>query len=399
MCSPKPAIPFFPFRLHQFISRGDTVYASLEDPETRFVTTQGQQFVPGDRSRVLLPVAFCRECGQEYYTVLRYADPKTGAIGYRPREVMDQSGEDDATTGFLYPDFVNPWPEDMNEVIERLPEDWLEVYKGNRRVKPSRRPHLPLLVSVNSLGVEDPNGASYHFVRSPFGLCLNCGVSYGGRERSDYGKLASLTSEGRSTATTILSLSTIRALRSDQTLEPRARKLLSFTDNRQDASLQAGHFNDFVEVGLLRGGLYRAVAAAGSAGISHEVLPQRVFDALALPMELYAIDPTVKFQAAARRRRALREVLAYRIYHDLRRGWRVTSPNLEQCGLLSIEYASLDELCASEEYWRDLHPALADASPAVRQSVRDGAAGLPAARVGAARSTTWTRSTRRACSN
>ena len=106
---------------------------------------------------------------------------------------------------------------------------------------------------MNPLGVEDLGGAGYHFVRSPFGLCLNCGVSYGGRERSDYGKLASLTSEGRSTATTILSLSTIRALRADKHTGTRARKLLSFTDNRQDASLQAGHFNDFIEVGLLRG--------------------------------------------------------------------------------------------------------------------------------------------------
>ena len=55
-------------------------------------------------------------------------------------------------------------------------------------------------------------------------------------------------------------------------LDTEARKLLSFTDNRQDASLQAGHFNDFVEVGLLRAALYRAVQAAGAEGISHEVL-------------------------------------------------------------------------------------------------------------------------------
>lgn len=366
---PETGYPVFPFRLHQFISRGDTIYASLEDPEARFVTTQGQQFVPGDRERILLPLAFCRECGQEYYSVLRYAEPKTGAISYRARDVMDQAGEDDATIGFLYPDFTNPWPEDMSEVIERLPEDWLEIYKGNRRVKSSRRSHLPLLVSVNPLGAEDSAGARYHFLRSPFGLCLNCGVSYGGRERSDYGKLASLTSEGRSTATTILSMSTIRALRADETLEPHARKLLSFTDNRQDASLQAGHFNDFIEVGLLRGGLYRAVAAAGDEGIKQDELPQRVFEALALPLDLYALDPTVKFQALRETQRALREVLAYRIYHDLRRGWRVTSPNLEQCGLLSIEYESLDELCAAEEYWRELHPALADATPATRQEI------------------------------
>ena len=62
-------------------------------------------------------------------------------------------------------------------------------------------------------------------------------------------------------------------------------------------------------------------------------------------------------------------MLGYRIYQDLRRGWRVTSPNLEQCGLLEIDYASLDELCAAEEEWADMHPALADAAPAVRAEV------------------------------
>ena len=36
-------------------------------------------------------------------------------------------------------------------------------------------------------------------------------------------------------------------------------KLLSFTDNRQDASLQAGHFNDFVQVSLLRCALHAAL--------------------------------------------------------------------------------------------------------------------------------------------
>ncbi len=366
---PETGYPVFPFRLHQFVSRGDTIYASLEDPETRYLTTQGQQYVPGDRSRVLLPMVFCRECGQEYYAVIRQTDPGSKVTSYRARDFMDQSPVADAKIGFLYPDFANPWPEDASEVIERLPEDWIEVHKGGLRVKSSRRDHLPLPVSVSPLGVEDKDGAGYHFVRSPFPMCLNCEVAYGSRERSDYGKLASLTSEGRSTATTIMSLSTVRALRADSTLEPHARKLLSFTDNRQDASLQAGHFNDFVEVGLLRGGLFKAVAAAGIEGISHEVLPQRVFDALALNMELFAVDPTVKFQAARETQRALREVLAYRIYHDLRRGWRVTSPNLEQCGLLRVEYASLDELCAAEEYWRYLHPALADASPDVRHDV------------------------------
>ena len=104
-------------------------------------------------------------------------------------------------------------------------------------------------------------------------------------------------------------------------------------------------------------------------GISHEVLPLRVFETLKLPVEFYAVDPTVKFQQRAETDRSLREVLAYRIYQDLRRGWRVTSPNLEQCGLLKIEYASLQELCAAQEEWVDKHPALADAAPAVRAEI------------------------------
>ena len=47
--NPDTGFPAFAFRLHQFISRGDTVYASLEGESDRFITVNGQQFVPGDR--------------------------------------------------------------------------------------------------------------------------------------------------------------------------------------------------------------------------------------------------------------------------------------------------------------------------------------------------------------
>ena len=36
-------------------------------------------------------------------------------------------------------------------------------------------------------------------------------------------------------------------------------KVLSFTDNRQDASLQAGHLNDFVQVAQLRAAIVQAM--------------------------------------------------------------------------------------------------------------------------------------------
>ena len=67
--NPETGFPVFAFRLHQLFTRGETVYATLEPEATRTFTTQEQQFAPDDRTKVLIPLAFCRECGQEYYTV------------------------------------------------------------------------------------------------------------------------------------------------------------------------------------------------------------------------------------------------------------------------------------------------------------------------------------------
>lgn len=367
--NPETGFPAFAFRLHQFISRGDTIYASIEDEATRYLTFHRQQYVPGGRDRVLLPLVFCRECGQEYYCVRRVENAESGTVVYLPRELSDRSGTDDSTAGFLYFNTETPWPSGTQEELEKLPEDWVEETNQGLRVKPSRRKNLPRPVWVAADGREAPEGLSGHFLESPFRFCLRCRVSYDFRSASDFGKLTSLGTEGRSTATTILSLSTIRHLRKEQSLDPRARKLLSFTDNRQDASLQAGHFNDFVEIGLLRSALYRACSDAGPGGITHEVLTQRVFDALALPFASYSKEPDLKFHARLQTERAFRDVIGYRLYHDLRRGWRVTSPNLEQCGLLEINYLSLDELCRDADSWRNLHPALAGAKPETRFAV------------------------------
>lgn len=365
---PETGFPSFAFRLHQFISKGDTVYTSLEEPDSRYITLSGQQFVPDDRRRVLLPMVFCRECGQEYYLVYRHPDRKTGKTVFLPRELRDQTSEEDDQRGFLYQNPANPWPDDERR-LELLPEDWLEEGKSGRRVKSSHKHKMPVPVRINMLGVEDETGAVWHFVKSPFSFCLNCGVTYGSRQQSDFGKLTALSSEGRSTATTVLSLSALQTLKRDTALEFTAKKLLSFTDNRQDASLQAGHFNDFVEVGLLRAALFKAVQTAGRRGLAHDELAQKVFEAVNLPIELYATDPAVQYNARRQTELALREVLAYRIYYDLRRGWRVTAPNLEQCGLLKIDYVSLDDLCRNEAEWQPYHQALATATPEQRKQV------------------------------
>ena len=370
-CEPDPDTGFrpFAFRLHQFISRGDTVYASLENEAARYITLNGQQYVPHDRTRVLLPVAFCRQCGQEYYVVRQHHNADATAAAYFAARDLDDQTDEEGIPGFLFFNSKNPWPLEEDAILDRVPEDWVEEFRGGRRVRSSRRENLPQLVTVDTEGRMVEHGMEAHFVTAPFRFCLNCWIAYGFRQSDDFAKLASLASEGRSTATTILSLSAVQHLRAEETLDPEARKLLSFTDNRQDASLQAGHLNDFVEVGILRAALYRAVSNAGADGLTHEQLTQKVFDALQLPLVLYAADPSVRYQARNETDKALRNVLGYRLYRDLKRGWRITSPNLEQCGLLEIRYQSLEDVCADQEVWAQGHPALVAASPATRGKI------------------------------
>ncbi|MDP9309687.1 MAG: DEAD/DEAH box helicase [Chloroflexota bacterium] len=366
--NPETGFPAFAFRLHQFIGKGDTVYTSLEAEVDRHITMYGQKYKPGSRDHVLLPMVFCRECGEGYFAVRRTVDPGSAQWRYVPRELGDRFRQDGDEAGYLHFSTTDPWPSSDDEILDRLPEDWLDESGAKRRVLRTLRAALPQPVRVAPDGTEAETGLPCHYIKAPFRFCVQCGVSYDARQGNDFAKLAPLSSEGRSTATTILSMSTIQALKQSD-LDGEARKLLSFTDNRQDASLQAGHFNDFVEIGLLRSAIYRAVCDAGPDGIDHSLLTQKVFDALKLPIEHYAIDATVKFQARKETDRALREVLGYRIYRDLKRGWRITSPNLEQCGLLKIQYLSLDEVCDDEETWEQRHAALATATPETRMRV------------------------------
>ena len=357
---PDTGFPVFAFRLHQFISRGDTVYASLEEPAVRYITASPQEFVPGDRTKVLRPLAFCRECGQDYYP---------GTVADRSGEEFDPRpiNERPAGTPPSYLAIGVEWPETEGpELFERLPEDWVEEKAGGTRIKSDRRKRLPKAITVLPDGKVNEGGTRAWLVPAPLRFCLSCGVAYGARQSSDASKLATLGSGGRSSATTILSLAAVRHLRADADVPADARKLLAFSDNRQDASLQAGHFNDFIEVGLLRSALWQAVSAAGEAGLTHDELTQRVFDALNLPKRFYSVNPELRGVAAVETDRALRDVLGYRLYLDLRRGWRITSPNLEQTGLLHIDYLALDDAAADADLWAVYHPVLATAPVEVR---------------------------------
>lgn len=339
---------FFAYRLHQFISGAWNAYATLEAPGTRFVTTNGQQFKPGDRERLLFNLAFCRECGQEYFPVWREEEEM---LVFRPRELTDRANErEDVEFGFLMPDDQCVFkPEELER---HYPEEWLDFPGGQPRLKSRYRQYQPEELQVNARGQAGTDGLSVRYIPGAFRFCLNpdCTARYPAAGRSDLIKLSGLSGEGRSSATTVLALSALRHLMGAD-LEADTKKLLAFTDNRQDASLQAGHFNDFVQILLLRGALLAVMHDAPDGKVTDDGLAQRVAERLHLEPDDYAANPRAKGPKAQNAVRALRDVVGYRLYSDLKRGWRVTNPNLEQLGLLEIGYADLEACCRDEEEW------------------------------------------------
>ncbi|MBN1173562.1 MAG: hypothetical protein JXA67_15435 [Micromonosporaceae bacterium] len=82
VANPDTGRPVFAFRLHQFLSKDDQIHVSLEAPGTRHITSRYQTVVPGEPDKILVPLAFCRECGQEYLVVSR--TERAGQAATRP---------------------------------------------------------------------------------------------------------------------------------------------------------------------------------------------------------------------------------------------------------------------------------------------------------------------------
>lgn len=366
--------PLFAFRLHQFISGAGDLFATLEPAGQRYLTVNGQQFKPGDRDKRLFNTAFCRECGQEYYPVWARI-LNQGILDIKPRALGDRSNENSEAEiqfGYFMPDTEGEWqPEPIQDTF---PESWWAPKGSVPMLKPYFKPRQPRSLRVNALGIADSEGLAGWFIPGAFRFCLGCATAYDGTMRSEFTKLSRLSTEGRSSATTVLTLAALRyLLQAADTLPPEAKKLLGFTDSRQDASLQAGHFNDFVQILVLRSALLAAIQDQPTGMLKDDILTQEVYTHLwmdeAEGMDDFADNPAAKGIAAENTKKALREVLGYRLYHDLQRGWRITNPNLEQLGLLWIDYLSLDDCCANEDMWASGHPLLAQAKPKSRQDL------------------------------
>jgi hypothetical protein len=254
-----------------------------------------------------------------------------------PRDI-DETPLDDPDSGEK-PGYLMPEPENDPSFLftgapEDYPEEWVDTASnGSLRLRSERRPYAAQGLTVNADGTIGTTGRRAWFLPGKFRLCPTCGDQPAVQAR-EINKLASLSAEGRSSATTLLVSSALRWMNGNAaSLPPERRKLLGFTDNRQDAALQAGHFNDFLFVALLRAATLAAVRAAGPDGLSEDEFGRRLQTQLGFTAgnrdrrQEWMLDPEIKGVGQLDAERTLARVLAHRAWVDQRRGWRFTNPN------------------------------------------------------------------------
>ena len=354
--------PYLPFKLHQFISQTGSIYITLDYEK---ITLEAGAYTGDDGEKTpLFPIVFSRVSGQEFICVLK--DKESNRI--MPREFRERADDnEDLTAGYIIPD-LDIW-DPVND-LENLPDAWIKRDRqGQLNIIKKYKDRVPAYISYDkngnySSGKEYENEGWFMPVKLLFDP--SSGTEYDAKT-GEGTKLTKLGSEGRSTSTTISTFTILKHL-GENGYEYVDQKVLSFTDNRQDASLQAGHFNDFMRVVHIRSGIFKALENNDSHTLDHSTLSQEMFKVLNLDQADYAASPTEFPGPQRENEEALKHYLTYRALYDLRRGWRVILPNLEQCALLEIGYKHLNDNCALDKMWQSV-PIFNDMSTEDREDI------------------------------
>lgn len=350
--SPASQSPSLPApKLHAFFSQGRSITTCLT-AEGPHLNDRGELTCPvcaaeHGRERLTFPLNFCRACGQEFYGVAIQADGRL-----EPREInaVDYQGQ----PAYVYPAAHDP-------ATAPLPEDWLTA-AGNVRSRfaaavPRNRTYCPACNRLDA-GCEHEGQLHVAIIGEPLLFCPNCGVTYD-RGPSEFNKLFTFGTVGRSTATDVLVSNTLAEL------PPGQRKVIAFSDNRQDTALQAAHMNNLQKRLQFRRAVFHAlVDAPGPLRIDE--MGRHIFDAL----EDAGVTPRFRREAGRFRQgrgseREYQKYLSFALLRDLERTHRRLHQNLEDVGLLQVSYDGLDALAAADNVWAGV-PVLADLDADVR---------------------------------
>jgi hypothetical protein len=195
---------FLAFKLHRFFSGAGHVYATLRSRDQRRVTLDGQRFDPQDPEARLYATFFCRNCGKEHHPVVLVGDGGVTRVLPRPIDETPLDAEDEEQAGYLMPEPEGNPDYAFTGALEDYPEDWLETGpRGVVRLRSNRRRSTPREITVDPDGAIGTTGIRAWFLPGKFQFCPACKDQPPSQAR-EINKLASLSAEGRSSATTLL---------------------------------------------------------------------------------------------------------------------------------------------------------------------------------------------------
>lgn len=341
-----------PYKIHQFIPQTGNVYTTLGTPESRRITVEEKLYCDelstGESKVMYYPVVFSRLSGHEFYVVrLDSENSKVLPRNFDGRLLTED--ESDQRDGYILIPHAGESLDDykVSADSEDIPDEWTTVSRGVRIVKGPHQRKLPRSIYFSQDGHytnETPlPGSGYMeglFISAPMAFDPSSRAVYKGKQ-SEWSKLAKIGGEGRSTATTVLSYENIMRM-AEAGIEQKDRKVMTFVDARQDAALQAGHFNDFIRIGKIRSAIWKAIKEA-TGPVDSTNIARLVFKHLNLRFEEYSINAGLTGRRAEDVKDLMVKYLSTIIYDDLAGNWSVIMPNLEDCALLNISYKYLHD--------------------------------------------------------
>jgi ATP-dependent helicase YprA (DUF1998 family)/ribosomal protein L37AE/L43A len=339
--------PKFVPKIHTFFSQGKTITTCLTK-EGPHLNERGESTCPtcakDSRTRLTFPLNFCRSCGQEFYGVTIAED---NTLYPRDIDMTETQGENAYVFTGTYDENTVPFPTEWFDSEKEL--------KQNRQdAVPKKTVYCPDCNKIAS-GCTCKNKFEVTLVSAPFLFCPTCGVYYDKRPR-EFSKLFTFGSIGRSTGTDVLVSSIVSKLGVSE------RKIIAFSDSRQDTALQAAHMNNLQKRIRFRQALYYALIDGGFIEGTDEGLDVRnTGNRIFRTMEKNHVIPDYarakgKYAKTKDADEAYQRYLEYNAILDLAASTRKNQRNLEEVGLVKTIYNGLDGLSKDEAVWKSIKP-------------------------------------------
>ena len=354
--------PKFVPKIHTFFSQGKTITTCLTKNGPH-LNERGESICPtcakNQKTRATFPLNFCRACGQEFYGITVAED---NSLYPRDIDMIETQG----TNAYLQ---IGTF----NEEDVPFPAEWYDkenkLLAKHNEARPKKAIYCPSCNKIEAT-CNCKDRLEVTVVPSPLLFCPTCGVYYDKRSR-EFSKLFTFGSIGRSTGTDVLVSSVVSKLSPDE------RKLIAFSDSRQDTALQAAHMNNLQKRIHFRQALYYALKnngyiegtdkAADVVGTGNKIFKT---------MEENDVIPDYakgknKYRKTSDADDAYQRYLEYNVILDLGSSTRKNQRNLEEVGLIQVIYNGLEGLSKDEAVWKNIKP-LAGLSPIERQDYLSG---------------------------